>query len=100
MIFDRNENKEVIALLGAGSMGTAIIRRIAAGRKILLGDISEKNLEQVFHDFRYCGYDVETMIVNALEKDSVEAFAEKAASLGDVKYFIDTAGASPSHRQK
>ena len=42
MIFDRNEKKEVIALLGAGSMGTAIVRRIAAGRKILLGDISEK----------------------------------------------------------
>ena len=96
MIFDRNESKEVIALLGAGSMGTAIVRRIAAGRKILLGDISEKNLEQVSHDFRYCGYDVETMIVNALEKDSVEAFAEKAVSLGDVKYFIDTAGASPN----
>ena len=36
------------------------------------------------------------MIVNALEKDSVEAFAEKAASLGSVKYFIDTAGASPN----
>jgi len=96
MIFDRNESKEVIALLGAGSMGTAIVRRIAAGRKILLGDISEKNLEQVSHDFRYSGYDVETMSVNALEKDSVEAFAEKAASLGDVKYFIDTAGASPN----
>ena len=32
----------------------------------------------------------------ALEKDSVEAFAERAASLGDVKYFIDTAGASPN----
>lgn len=32
MIFDRNENKEVIALLGAGSMGTAIVRRIAAGK--------------------------------------------------------------------
>ena len=29
MIFDRNEKKEVIALLGAGSMGTAIVRRIA-----------------------------------------------------------------------
>ena len=94
MIFDRNEKKEVIALLGAGSMGTAIVRRIAAGRKILLGDISEKNLDQVSYDFRNSGYDLETMIVNALEKDSVEAFAEKAASLGDVKYFIDTAGAS------
>ena len=94
MIFDRNENKEVIALLGAGSMGTAIVRRIAAGRKILLGDISEKNLAQISHDLQYSGYDVETMIVNALEKESVEAFAEKAASLGNVKYFIDTAGAS------
>lgn len=96
MIFDRNENKPVIALLGAGSMGTAIVRRIAAGKKILLGDISEKNLERVSHDFQYSGYDVETMIVNALEKDSVEAFARKAASLGLVMTFIDTAGASPN----
>lgn len=96
MIFDRNKNKDVIALLGAGSMGTAIVRRIAAGRKILLGDISEKNLEQVSHDLQYSGYDVETCVVNALDKTSVEAFAEKAASLGNVKYFIDTAGASPS----
>ena len=96
MIFDRNENKPVIALLGAGSMGTAIVRRIAAGKKILLGDISEKNLEKVSHDFKYSGYDVETMIVNALEKDSVEAFAQKAASLGPVMTFIDTAGASPN----
>ncbi len=96
MIFDRNEHKEVIALLGAGSMGTAIARRFAAGRKILLGDISEKNLEKVSHDLQYSGYDVETMIVNALEKSSVESFARKAASLGPVKYFIDTAGASPN----
>lgn len=96
MIFDRNENKPVIALLGAGSMGTAIVRRIAAGKKILLGDISEKNLEKVSHDFEYSGYDVVTMTVNALEKESVEAFARKAASLGPVMFFIDTAGASPN----
>ena len=36
MVFDRNEKKQVVALLGAGSMGTAIVRRIAAGKKILL----------------------------------------------------------------
>lgn len=96
MIFDRNENKPVIALLGAGSMGTAIVRRIAAGKKILLGDISEKNLERVSNELTYSGYDVETTVVNALEKESIEAFAKKAASLGPVMYFIDTAGASPS----
>ena len=96
MIFDRNENKEVIALLGAGSMGTAIARRFAAGRLVLLGDISEHNLDRVAKDFRYSGYSVETMVVNALEKESVEAFAQRAAELGAVKYFIDTAGASPN----
>ena len=96
MIFDRNEKKAVVALLGAGSMGTAIVRRIAAGKKILLGDISEKALERVGEDLRRSGYDVETIQVNALEKESVEAFACRAAQLGEVMYLIDTAGASPN----
>jgi NAD(P)-dependent dehydrogenase (short-subunit alcohol dehydrogenase family) len=96
MIFDRNEDKEVVALLGAGSMGTAIVRRIAAGRRILLGDISEKNLEKAAEGFRYGGYDVVTQTVDATDKESVKAFAAKAAGLGRVKYFIDTAGASPN----
>lgn len=96
MIFDRNEQKQVVALLGAGSMGTAIVRRIGAGKKILLGDISEKALERVGDDFRCNGYDVETLQVNALQKESVEALARKAAELGPVMYFIDTAGASPN----
>ena len=34
MIFDRNEKKQVVALLGAGSMGTAIVRRIGYQRMI------------------------------------------------------------------
>jgi NAD(P)-dependent dehydrogenase (short-subunit alcohol dehydrogenase family) len=77
-------------------MGTAIVRRIGAGKKILLGDISEKALERVGEDFRRSGYDVETIQVNALQKESVEAFARKAAEQGPVMYFIDTAGASPN----
>ena len=96
MFFDRNEKKQVVALLGAGSMGTAIVRRIAAGKKILLGDISTQALERVSDDFRRSGYDVETQVVNALEKASIETFAKRAAELGPVMYFIDTAGASPN----
>lgn len=96
MIFDRNDHKDVIALLGAGSMGTAIVRRVAAGRTVLLGDVSEENLERAAHDFRYSGYAVETCVVDAMDKASVRAFAERAASLGPVRYFVDTAGASPN----
>ena len=96
MIFDRNENKKVSVLLGAGSMGTAILRRVAAGTTILFGDISEKRLSEVKKEYEGYGYSVETQIVDANSKESIETFAEKAASLGEVKYFIDTAGASPN----
>ena len=96
MNFDLNQKKPVIALLGAGCMGTAIVRRIASGKIILLGDISEKNLDKVATELRYGGYEVHTQVVDATDKASVQAFAEKAATLGPVKYFIDTAGASPN----
>lgn len=96
MNFNLNQNKPVIALLGAGCMGTAIVRRIAAGKIILLGDLSEKTLDKVAKDLRYSGYEVYTQVVDATNKASVRAFADQAASLGPVKYFIDTAGASPN----
>ncbi|MCC8128127.1 MAG: SDR family oxidoreductase [Clostridiales bacterium] len=96
MEFNRNQHKPVIALLGAGCMGTAIVRRIAAGKTILLGDISEKNLDKVATELRYGGYEVHTQVVDATDRAAVQAFAEEADSLGEVKYFIDTAGASPN----
>ncbi|WP_205521520.1 hypothetical protein [Ruminococcus flavefaciens] len=46
MVFDRNENRKVAVLLGAGSMGTAILRRVCAGMTLLFGDISEMRWKQ------------------------------------------------------
>ena len=96
MNFNLNENKDVVVLLGAGSMGTAIVKRIGAGKTIFIGDISEKNLEERAKELKTGGYIVETQKVDALDRNSVEEFAKKASELGKVKYFIDTAGASPS----
>ena len=96
MVFDRNENRQVAVLLGAGSMGTAILRRVCAGMTLLFGDISEKRLEEVKREYQGYGYAVETMKVDANSKDSIEAFAQKAAELGEVKYYIHTAGHSPN----
>ena len=94
MIFDRNDSKDVAVLLGAGSMGTTILRRVCAGMTILFGDISEKRLAEVKKEYEGYGYAVETQVVDANSKESIEAFAQKAASLGNVKYYIHTAGAS------
>ena len=96
MILDRNENKEIAVLLGEGSMGMAILRRVAAGRKILLGGRRQSSLDKAAESLRYSGYDVETFVVDAVDPGQVKKFAEKVSSLGPVKIFIDTAGASPS----
>ena len=96
MEFNLNENREVVALLGAGSMGTAIIKRISTNRIILLGDINEDNLKAREEELKFNGYSVETQVVDAMDAESVEAFAKRASELGDVKYYIHTAGASPN----
>ena len=96
MEFNLNENREVVALLGAGSMGTAIIKRISTNRIILLGDINEDNLKAREEELKYNGYAVETQVVDAMDAESVEAFTKRASELGDVKYYIHTAGASPN----
>ena len=96
MIFNFNKDKEVVALLGAGSMGMAIAERVAQNRTVLLGDISEKALETAREKLEYSGYSVETMRVDASDKDSIYAFASRAKELGPVKYYIHTAGASPN----
>lgn len=96
MIFDRNEEKKVVVLLGAGSMGTAIVERVGAGKTILLGDINEESLTKRANELKYNGYSVETMRVDALDENSINEFAQKASQLGKIQYFIDTAGASPN----
>ena len=76
-------------------MGLSIVERIASNRIVLLGDISEKALAAAKEKLEYSGYAVETMQVDASDKASIYAFAKKAAELGPVMYFINTAGASP-----
>ena len=96
MDFNLNKNREVVVLLGAGSMGTAIVKRVSTNRIIFLGDINEDNLKARENELKYNGYDVKTQIVDAMDAESVEAFAKKASELGDIKYYIHTAGASPN----
>ncbi|MCD8142485.1 MAG: SDR family oxidoreductase [Clostridiales bacterium] len=96
MIFDRNENKEVLVLLGGGVMATAIARQIGAGKEILLGMPDPEKLEKDAEVLRRSGYDVMTKTVDAMDKNSIEAFAAYASTLGEIKYFIDSAGPSPN----
>ena len=39
-------NKKIIVVIGAGSIGQAIVRRIGADKHILLADLNETNAEK------------------------------------------------------
>lgn len=87
---------EVIVLFGAGSIGEAIVRRVAAGRKLLLADFNETNLATMKTRLQTAGFDVTTMQADISARDSIKAVVTKAQSLGDIMGLVNAAGVSPS----
>jgi NAD(P)-dependent dehydrogenase (short-subunit alcohol dehydrogenase family) len=75
---------QVVVVIGAGSIGQAIARRVSAGKHVLLADLRIENAEAAAEVFRDAGFDVRTATVDVSERASVHAPAETAASRGDV----------------
>jgi NAD(P)-dependent dehydrogenase (short-subunit alcohol dehydrogenase family) len=86
---------EVAVLIGTGSIGVAIGRRAAIGRKLLLADFNEKTMADVATQLHGEGYDVTTQQIDIADHNSVAALADTAAGLGDVIRVIIAAGVSP-----
>ena len=87
---------EVIVLIGAGSIGQAIARRVSAGKHVVLADLHHKNAEAAAEVMRDAGFDVSTATVDVSSRESVHALVGTAAGLGDVTGVIHAAGVSPS----
>ncbi|MEQ9878526.1 SDR family oxidoreductase [Pectobacterium aroidearum] len=88
--------KEVNVVIGAGSIGQAIARRVSQGKHVLLADLRQENADTAAKVLRDAGFDVETTIVNVAHRESVHVLAQKAASMGNVMGVIHSAGVSPS----
>lgn len=86
----------VIVVIGAGSIGQAIARRVGAGKHVLLGDLNVDNAEAAAKALDNAGFTVSTAMVDVSSRTSVEALAQQAAALGDIWGLIHAAGVSPS----
>ena len=86
----------VIVVIGAGSIGQAIARRVSAGKQILLADLRQENADAAAKTLIDAGFNVTTAIVDVASRASAHALVEKAASLGEVSGLIHAAGVSPS----
>lgn len=87
---------EVIVLIGSGAIGLAIVRRVASGKQVLLGDISQENADAAATTLRDAGFDVVAETVDVTSRESVDSLARKASGMGTVSGVIHAAGVSPS----
>jgi NAD(P)-dependent dehydrogenase (short-subunit alcohol dehydrogenase family) len=87
---------EVVVVIGAGSIGQAIARRISAGKKVLLADLRQENADSAARTLADAGFDVSTASVDVSSRDAVEALVGQASGMGEVTHLIQAAGVSPS----
>jgi NAD(P)-dependent dehydrogenase (short-subunit alcohol dehydrogenase family) len=88
--------KNVIVVIGAGSIGQAIVRRISAGKHIVLADLRQDNADAAAKTLSDAGFDVSTTRVDVSSRASVDALVTVATSRGEVSGVIHAAGVSPS----
>lgn len=87
---------EVVLVVGAGSIGQAIARRVSAGKHVVLGDLNIENADAAAKIMLNAGFEVSTAVVDVSSRESVHSFVENATSYGDVTGLIHAAGVSPS----
>lgn len=87
---------QVIVVVGAGSIGQAIARRVSTGKHVLLADLRQETADAAAKVMSDAGFAVSTTTVDVSSRESVEALVAKAAAIGDVFGMIHAAGVSPS----
>ena len=87
---------KVTVVIGAGSIGQAIARRVSAGKHVLLADLRKENAEAAAKALNDAGFAVRTATVDVSSRASVQALVEAATALGEVSGVNHAAGVSPS----
>jgi NAD(P)-dependent dehydrogenase (short-subunit alcohol dehydrogenase family) len=87
---------EVIAVIGAGSIGQAIARRVSAGKHVLLADLRRGSADAAAEVLSSAGFEVSTATVDVSSRESMQTLVKAATGLGEVTGVIHAAGVSPS----
>jgi NAD(P)-dependent dehydrogenase (short-subunit alcohol dehydrogenase family) len=92
----KKDTAEVIVVIGAGSIGQAIARRVSAGKHVLLADLRQENADAAAKVLSEAGFEVSTTTVDISSRASIQALIEKVIAIGSITGLIQAAGVSPS----
>lgn len=81
---------------GAGQIGLAIVRRIASGKKIVIGDRSLVNARAAADALNGSGFDAVALEADLSSRESILSLISEACKYGDIRYLVNSAGVSPS----
>jgi NAD(P)-dependent dehydrogenase (short-subunit alcohol dehydrogenase family) len=87
---------EVVVVIGAGSIGQAIARRVSAGKHVVLADLNQSNADAAAEVMADAGFEVSTATVDVSSRESIHALVETSTALGEITGVIHAAGLSPS----
>ena len=86
----------VVVVIGAGLIGQAIVRRVGAGKHLLLADLRRENADLAAKVLSDAGFEVSTAIVDVSARASVHSLVGSATAIGSITGVIHTAGVSPT----
>ena len=89
-------NTEVMLLIGAGQIGMAIARRMGYGKKIVVGDRTQKNAESVSRILNEAGFDTSPVEMDLSSRESILNMIAEAQKIGEISMLVNAAGVSPS----
>lgn len=69
-------------VIGAGSIGQAIARRVSAGKHVLLADLRAEAAAAAAKVLDEAGFETSVASVDVSSRASVEALARRAAAIG------------------
>ena len=88
--------KRVTVLFGAGSIGTAIVRRVAAGGHIVLADYNEANATAAAKTLEEAGFECSVIQADLGSRESIREVIRHAQQFGEIFHLVNAAGVSPS----
>ena len=88
--------KDVVVLIGAGSIGVAIARRVSYGKHLVVADLKLEHAEQIAKELNNAGFETSAIGADLSSRESILALINHAKQFGNIKNLINVAGVSPS----
>ena len=88
--------KKVVVLVGTGSIGQAIVRRVGVEKHVVLADYSIAHAEAAAKTLENAGFECSVIQCDLGSKESILQLVAYAQSKGEVTNLINAAGVSPS----